>query len=417
MISKPFLYKYPLEKNMKMNKVIVLPGAESQIPLVQKLKGLGYHVTVFNPYENSPAFSYADDYKLVDILDKEKCLQYAREIHPQGVFSDMCDIAMPTVAFLSESLGLYSLGKRCASLYTDKWEMRMFCEKHNLPSPRYKLCHTADEAHDFFDMQDSKCIIKPLDSNSSRGVFTIEKSSDIDLYFPHSIAFSKCKKAVLVEQYIDGTEFTVDGIMTTNGHRSLAISEKKHYEHNKNIAYELYFSHDNPMYDYNLLRETNDKYVNLSDLPVGCFTHAEYKWEHGKFYLIEIGARGGGNFISSDIVPCMTGLDNYQALIDSVISQCPIDAHESSELKNRCAVLYFFDVEREGVVSSIENEEILKDSRNILRYKFNFQVGDTIKKAENDAARIGYYIAYADTRKELVEFMSLINSKVVINVR
>ena len=37
----------------------------------------------------------------------------------------------------------------------------------------------------------------------------------------------------------------------------------------------------------------------------------------GKYYLIEIGARGGGNLISAVIVPLMSGVDNYAYLVDS----------------------------------------------------------------------------------------------------
>ena len=393
------------------NKVIVLPGAEPQIPLVKKLKTLGYHVTVFNPFEESPAFKYADDNRKVDILDKNKCLEYAKEIAPVAILSDMCDIAMPTVAFLSEKLGLSSLGNRCASLFTDKYMMRRFCEQHKLPSPRYKLCYCIDEAKEFFVKLNAKCIIKPLDSNSSRGVFFIESVDDINKHFIEVLSYSKCDKAVLIEEYINGTEFTVDGVMTPLGHKSLIISEKKHYSHNKNIAYQLYFSYNNPNFDYDLLRVTNDKFVNLANLPIGCFTHAEYKFENGKYYLIEIGARGGGNFISSDIVPIMTEFDNYQYQIDTLINHSNANIQINPNLKDRCAILYFFDVEKEGEVIGIENEYLLKSDK-ILRYKFNFKIGDTIKKAVNDAARIGYYIAYANNRKDLDALINEINNNV-----
>lgn len=400
-----------------MKKVIVLPGSDSQVPLVKKLREQGVKVIVFNPYKNSPAFSYADEHVMVDILDKEACLSYARKIRPDAVLSDMCDIAMPTVAYISEALNLRSLGTHCAALFTDKWEMRKFCKEHNLPSPDCKMCYTIGDAKCFFNELNVKCIIKPLDSNSSRGVFIIETIEDIDIHFEETMSFSKCKKAVLIEQYIDGTEFTVDGLMTPNGHVCLAISEKEHYLYNKNIAYKLYFSYSNSRFNYDLLRETNDSYVNLSNLPVGCFTHAEYKFEKGMFYLIEIGARGGGNFISSDIVPIMTGIDNYQYLIDTMLFGRNKCVTVSESLRERCAVLYFFDVDKVGIVKSISNEELLKENPQILRYKFNFKIGEYIQKAENDSKRLGYYIAYEESGEKLDKLMESINSnvKIVVN--
>lgn len=403
--------------NTNNNNIIVLPGTDAQIPLINRLRSMGFKVTVFNPYDDSPAFPFADDYRKVNILDKISCLTFAKEIAPIAVLSDMCDIAMPTVAYISDFLGLYSLGHRCASLYTDKWEMREFCKQHNIPSPNYQLCFDINQAKFFLRTQSAKCIIKPIDSNSSRGVFLLNTEQDIDSHFDEALSFSKCQKAVLIEQYINGVEFTIDGLMTPTGHKSLAISEKKHYRHNPNIAYELFFSQHNPNYDYNILRSTNDNYVNLSKLPIGCFTHAEYKYENGEFYLIEIGARGGGNFISSDIVPCLTGVDNYRFLIEAMVGQQFRDIHISPEFSDRCVVLYFFDVEEDGIVASLQGEDLLRRDKRIIRYHFNCKIGDMIKKAENDSARVGFYIAYADTRYELLELMQNINDKVKILTR
>ena len=85
--------------------------------------------------------------------------------------------------------------------------------------------------------------MKPLDSCSSRGVFTVFQKEDIGRLFSESLSFSKGERAVLAERYIRGTEFTVDGIKTPGKHYSLAVSEKKHFAHNPNIACDLFFSH------------------------------------------------------------------------------------------------------------------------------------------------------------------------------
>ena len=82
----------------------------------------------------------------------------------------------------------------------------------------------------------------------------------------------------------------------------------------------MFFSYDNDKFDYDLLRKVNDEYVNKTGLPFG-LTHAEYKYEDGKYYLIEIGARGGGNLIGSHIVPLISGVDNYTYLIEKTLGK------------------------------------------------------------------------------------------------
>ena len=281
--------------------------------------------------------------------------------------------------------------------------MREFCLEHEINPISFRLCHNIEEAKSFFrSLEGKRMIIKPIDSNSSRGVFTIEKIEDLEKCFPEARKWSLRDKAVICEQYINGTEFTVDGIkLPGRGHECLAISEKRHFEHNKNIASSLYFSHENPRFDYGELKRINNSYVDSSGLPFG-LTHAEYKFENGKFYLIEIGARGGGNYISSHIVPCMSGIDNMALLIRMSLGENleKETVYVKSELKQRCAILKFFDFNA-GRVSSIMGMDMLKHNPHVLDYKFNFKIGDIIEKPSDDSKRLGYFIAYGDNRATL----------------
>ena len=396
---------------LTQKKIILLPGSALQLPLIKRLKEKGYYVISFHPSHEFPTKEYSDEYRVVDILDKETCLEYAKEINPDIILSEECDIAMPTIAYLSKELSLPSLSIEDASLYTDKSLMRDFCKKNGIASPDYCKCYQKEDAIGFFRKVNCKCILKPLDSNCSKGVFIVNTEEDLDTYWDETISFSKCSKAVLIEQYIEGTEFTIDGVVTINGHKSLAISEKRHYDYNPNIAYELFFSNHNEEFDYNELRRINDYFVNSSTLPTGFFTHAEYKCKNGKFYLIEIGARGGGNYISSDIVPVISGVDNYELMINTLV-EGNLDDNVicNNNSKDICAVLYFFDVPVSGQVKDIYGLDILQNNPNVLRYELRFKVGEIISRAKNDSARVGYYIAYAENQKALREMMDKINN-------
>lgn len=398
------------------NTIMVIPGAYAQIPLISKIKELGYQVLCVNPYKDSPAFPYADYAEQYDILDVESCTEMAKKYKVCAVISDECDIAMPTVAAVSESLGIPSIGLHLAKLYTNKTEMRRFSRMHGFPCPEYCQCESIDQARQFFlKLEIPKMIIKPLDSNSSRGVYTIHSVEELEEKFDASMSFSHSSQAVLCEEYIEGTEFTVDGIMLNGKHYSLVISKKKHYFHHPNIACELYFSQTDPEFDYDRLRNQNDDYVETSGLPFG-FTHAEYKYNGSEFVLIEIGARGGGNFISSHVVPVLTGLDNYRLLIEHTLNPDAYDVYvPDQKLKDRCCVLKFFDVDSEHsgkTIRKIEGEDFLKTNPKVIKYELHFKLGDKIYMADDDSKRIGYYIAYGDTKAELDRLMKDIENKV-----
>ena len=394
-----------------MKNVLLIPGTEWQFQLAQQIKRDGYNLYVVSPEDYPPCRSISDHFFQSDIFDYERILNYCKYNSIDGILSDECDIATTIVAKLGKELELNTIEEKHARLYTDKCQMRDFCCKIGLSHPEYKLCMNVNEAIDFFNESKRTSIIKPLDSNASHGVFIINSENDIVQHFEETISYSHQKKAVIIERYINGTEFTVDGVKTIENHYTLAISEKKHYKYNTSIANQLYFTHYNSKYDYEKLKEINDFFVNTSELKYG-LTHAEYKYEDGAFYLIEIGARGGGNRISSVITPFMSGHDSYDYLISCALGdERDMDFSISDRYMERAAVLKFFDVPGNGGrVFCISGEDYLKESPNILDYSLNFKIGDYIHNAENDSARVGYYIAGAESREELDKVMEEVDS-------
>ena len=389
-----------------MKTILVLPGSYWQIALIRKIKEMGHKVLVVNPYENSPCFPYADGHLQSDILDTKQVMTYAEENKIDAVMSDECDIIMTAIARIGEKFGLSSLDTASASLYTDKFLMREFCKQHGLKYPAYRLCKTADDAISLLKEIGRPLIIKPLDCNASKGVFKVESEDDIRKHFEVSMAFSSIEKSVLAERFIEGTEFTVDGVKTPSAHYTLAISEKKHFKHNLSIADELLFSHSNDRFNYEKLIETNNNFVMQSGLKYG-FTHAEYKCEDGEYYLIEIAARGGGNMISSVITQYMSGYDTYRYLVECALGNVyDYDFSIQNDYKDRAAVLKFFKTpEGGGKVKDIHGLDYLDNEPDIVKYMLNFKIGDTIQDAVSDSARIGFYIACSENLQKLKEIM------------
>lgn len=396
---------------------MVLPGTYWQLALIDKIKEMGNRVLVVNPAPDSPGFSHADGYLQSDIFDYERVVNYGKGNHVDAVISDQCDIAMNLIAELGEAFSVPTLDKETAALYTDKFLMREFCKKHGLLYPEYKLCKTVADAESLLTQLGRPIIIKPLDSNASHGVFKCSTAEEIRDHFDEAMSFSRVEKSVLAERFIEGTEFTIDSVKTPNKHYCLAISEKKHFKHNKNIANELLFSHHSDRFDYDAIRQANDTFVNLSNLQFG-FTHAEYKCEDGNFYLIEIAARGGGNMISSVITQYLSGYDTYRYLIECATGNIhDEDFSIRPQYQDRAAVLKFFPTPKGGgKVSSIEGLDYLENEKDIVQYRFNFKVGDVIEDAVNDSARIGFYIATCENMDRLKEVMKQVEQKIIINV-
>ena len=377
-------------------RIMIVAGGDWQVPITKKAKEMGLYVISSNLYEDSPAFAYADAVKIANVLDREANLACAERYKPYEVVTDQSDIAVPTVAYICQRLGLPGIGEDKASLFTNKYKMREFCKKYGFASPDFRLCTELGQAKTFL-AEHHRIIIKPIDSQSSRGVFLIETQEDLTRYFGQSMQYSNAQKAVLAEQYVEGTEFTVDGIKHSKGYTVLAVSKKKHYKENPNVAKELFFSNQNVKFDYEKLRKTNQELVLAMGMPFG-LTHAEYKYMDGQYYLIEIAARGGGTKISSNIVPLMSGVDSNEALLRMALGE---SVQVQPEFKmERCAVLKFLHFQS-GRVRKIEGLTEIRQMAGVDDIGLNFTAGETIQPMHDDRSRQGYYIAYAESEEKL----------------
>lgn len=393
-----------------MAKIMVIAGGKWQCPIVRLAKSMGHYVICSNLYLNSPAFQYADVGLVANVLDKERNLAYAIKYKPDVVLTDQTDIAVTTVAYIAEMLGIKGISVKIAERFTNKYIMRKLTDKAGFASPKYALCHSKEEA-ECFVKENGTSIIKPLDSQSSRGCHIVKGKEDVDIFFDDCIQYSHCDRAVMIEEFIDGTEFTVDGLKIENDYIVTAISEKEHYSYNENVAKRLIFSQNNERFDYDELRKINTKMVSVLGLPFG-ITHAEYKYCNGRFYLIEIAARGGGTRISSDIVPIMSGINGNEIYLKTLLNE---NVEIIPRNKHAYSMLGFFDI-KSGTVRNISGVEEAKKYEGVIDIELEIVVGDKLDKAKDDRSRCGYYIIYADTMEELKILESLILKTVRVEV-
>lgn len=398
-----------------MKKILVMPGTVWQVPLMKKIKSMGYELHLINPEKIDGVYQIADYFYESDIFAYANNLSYCIKNAIDLVISDECDVAVPVVARLNERLNSESIGRDMAELFTNKFLMRKFCENQNINPIPYAMCNSKEEVVRFLEENGPKIIIKPINSNSSHGVFSIDSVSQIDECFDETKSFSRNCDAILAEKYIEGKEFTVDGIKTKNKHVTLAISEKDHYKHNENIANELYFSQNNPKYNYNMLRRLNDNLLEKTGLPFG-LTHVEYKYHNGEFYLIEMAARGGGNLISAVIAPFMSGVDSYKYLIErSLDPTYDMEINYAEIDRDKRAILKFIDLNvKKGIIKEVKGLDYLKQEEKIVEYHLNFHIGDYVEQPICDSVRLGYFIVCADTPREYDRIMDNINKKLRI---
>ncbi len=74
-----------------MKKILIIGAGFLQKFVIKKAKQLGYYVYAVDGNPNAEGFAYADEHECIDIVDKEKCLLYAKKNNIDGVMTAATD--------------------------------------------------------------------------------------------------------------------------------------------------------------------------------------------------------------------------------------------------------------------------------------------------------------------------------------
>lgn len=393
------------------NNVLIVAGGLWQIPLIKFLKKKGHNVYVADPYLHSPGVQYADKHILCDVRDYEKLRDLLGNEKFEFITSDQSDISVNTVSKLNTHFNLQGNPFEVTDKFVNKFKMRVLAESLGLPIPKYTRIDSVSDLLIFIKATGLPIILKPADSQSSRGVIKLDKinENNIEQFVVNSLKYSNCG-FLIAEEFVEGKEVTVEGFASNYKHRTLAISLKKHFR--TGIASELKYPAEIPENIYDEIEKLNDLFVENSGLRFG-ITHAEYmiNLDSGRIVLIEIACRGGGTLISSDIVNWVSGINLYEKLY-SCLKGGIIDV-KGLNIMRRPAILKFFEF-APGIVKSIVGIDELEKIKKIFSFNFSFKPGDLLLPAEDDRSRHGYIIAFADTLEELDSIISKVHKTVKI---
>ena len=69
-----------------MKNILVLPGTQWQVPLIEKIQEMGHRALVVNPDPQAPGMKKADLTLESDIFDKEKVIAEFKKLVDKGVY-------------------------------------------------------------------------------------------------------------------------------------------------------------------------------------------------------------------------------------------------------------------------------------------------------------------------------------------
>ena len=392
---------------MKQKKLLVLAAGILQAPIIKHAREMGYFVIAADGNPNAVGLQFANKQICANITDEDEMLVIAKREDIDGVIHPCSEVSMNVMGRINDELNLSGVSRKQAVVATNKHLMREAFKKGDAPSPLSILAKSAEDAWEYFcnDFH-TNAILKPSRNSGSRGIAKvgcgISKEGFINLY-DKALQESR-DNSVLIEQFIEGPEFSVEIIVWEGQVNVLTVTDKKTTE----APHFVELGHNQPScFPEETVALVKDAAIRgVKALGVDkCACHAEVKVQNGKAYLMEIGARMGGDFISTVLTRLSTGIDMVAAAIDCALNIEP-DLLPKAEPQGVC-IRYFCP--KPGKLVSISNTEVLDDPR-VYEWEIYHQVGDEIPEVTSSLCRSGHVIVTEDTPQKAIAYAdSLLN--------
>jgi len=373
----------------EMKKKLAVIGASIALkPLILKAKEMGIetHCFAWDKGEDSSCKNFSDFFYPISIIEKEQILEVCKQINIDGITSIVIELAIPTVCYVTEKMGL--IGNRYADtmMTRNKYKARQAFLKNGVNSPRFAIAQEKINP----DLTGFKypLIVKPTDRSGSIGVMKVDREGDLQAAILRAQQLS-INGQVIIEEYVSGLEVSVETISWKGTHYNIMLTDKE----TTGAPYFVEIAHHEP----SELREDIQEKIKAEARKA--LTAVNYSYgasdteikvtENGEVYVIEVNARLGGDF-THEMLRLSTGYDILKGVIDVALNQFEEPVFPISKYSGVC----FLSKETEYLEKIIENRKNDPDIVDTEIYN------DDLRYLQNNFDRSGYLIYQSSQRRK-----------------
>lgn len=392
-----------------MKKLLIIGASVLQLPAIKKAKDLGYYVAVADYDPKAVGIPFADEYFNVSTIDVEGVTDVAKKFDPAGIITLATDMPMRSIAAAAKECGLPGISMETAIKSTDKGEMIKTFEQNLVEHPWYYIVNNENDFFAVCNKVSFPCIMKPTDSSGSRGVMLLENLEELKTAYNYTKSFSR-GGAVIIEEYLNGPEVSVEIVAFNGKVNVLQITDKL----TTGAPHFVEMGHSQPS---RLPNDDKEKIIDLACRAVKSVgiengpAHVEIILTENGPKMVELGARMGGDCITTHLVPLSTGIDMIKATIDIACGNIP----DILPKFGKASAIRYFDVPN-GTITEISGVEKAKEIAGVVEVTFVKQIGDKVGRIGSSTDRVGFVIAEADTSENAVQICEKAINNINISV-
>ncbi|MDR1896243.1 MAG: ATP-grasp domain-containing protein [Prevotellaceae bacterium] len=397
--------------------LIIVGGGILQIPTIDVAHKMGLKVVVLDKSLQVPAMLMADEKAAISTKDIDAAVKFSKEFaathNVVGVYTQGTDVEF-TVASIAKELGLSGIDIQSAKDCNNKIAMRQRLAKFNVPGPKFEFADNYEQAQQKAKVLGYPLVVKSIDNSGSRGVRILDNESSLEQACIDAQKYNFYDKRILLEEYLEGEEYSVDTIVYDGIVYPCGISDRE-FDYSKEFAVQtgsvtpsrLPEEIQNEM--YNLMSQA----AKAMGIDKGAFK-GDLILCKGKPKVIEITARLSGGFDSQYRKPYSFGINLIKATIDIAIGN-KLDFRDIIPrwIKYSKTTSPFPNAGKIIGISGIDELKKIKGVRDIFLL---VKEGDVVEDYKHCVNRVGYIILSADSYEELkqVEKQALETLKITI---
>lgn len=387
-------------------RVMILNGSLSEIPLIEEAHKLGYYVVTSGNAPSLIGHAYADEYIPCDYSDKEAVLDLVRKHRIDRIISCANDFGAITASYVAEKMGWPGHDSYETTLLMHQKDiMKSFFLSNGIRTPESVPFQDKHAAEAYVKHAKYPLIVKATDLTGGKGINRADNVEQAQKAV--EIAFDTSRVGhIVIEEFVVGHQESIVGFIA-NKKIICAMSCNCYSPINPYLIQSEIMPSDYYQTLKNELVGIMQTICDLLDLKDGVLT-LQYIVQDGVPYIIELMKRCLGNQFLTP-VSAVTGFPWHEGLVRAEIGL------DCSNLKvgtpiARNAGHHGIMTTRNGIIRSVTIPENIRE--HVFKEYTLLRPGDKIENHRNE--RVGYlYYAY-DHRDEILDAVEHFNERIVV---
>ncbi|MEU8513836.1 pyridoxal-phosphate dependent enzyme [Kitasatospora sp. NPDC048722] len=327
------------------------------------------------------------------------------------------DFYLPAVAGLTTLLGLPGNSVESMAACRDKALTRARLAQAGVRQPRFAILADPAEVPEAVARIGLPCVVKPADDSGSNNVLlcsTTEQAvaqSRVILAETVNVRGQATAGTVLVEEYLDGPEFSVETFSWAGEVRCVGITQKHLGGPPHFVEHGHVFPAAVPPHVADDLTGAARRAVRAVGLTNGA-AHTEVRLTPEGAAVIEVNGRLAGGMIP-ELVRLSTGINLLEEQVRAALGRPP----RLDRAPTRAAAIRFLLVEREGTFSHVSGTEAAQAVEGIRHVTVTARPEQRVEPAKNAYHRLGYVIAEGETPDAAAELCAKAHDELTIVLR